>query len=370
MTASLPTWPPHVREKELTLDALRDAYLASQEKKLEQTTLDGIRLHFGHLVRIFGPKRLVEQLTRPDIQSYVDKRGAEWIDPDKYRRLREAKKAATASKRKAKIAAPPKRPKRHPSSATVKKEVISLRTAWNWARRDFGMREAFPGAGLDYAKVEEGLPFMTIEEAERRIADGDNPDKVWDCVYLRPNEVAEMLAWVKSRPVSPWVYAMFCFAAYTGARRSEVVRALPSDIDLANETVTLREKKRDQSKLTTRRVPMAPALKEVLARWFRERAKGKTLFCKTDGKSILPREAHNYFWRALRVSRWKDLRGWHALRHSFVSALANAGVDQRMIEDMCGHMSKEMSRRYAHFYPDAKQDAIRRVFNKGTMAGV
>src|ERR1700691_1293590 len=46
-------------EKELTLSDVRDAYFDSQEKKLEQPTLDGIRLHFDHLTRILGPKRLI-----------------------------------------------------------------------------------------------------------------------------------------------------------------------------------------------------------------------------------------------------------------------------------------------------------------------
>jgi hypothetical protein len=42
-----------------------------------------------------------------------------------------------------------------------------LRTIWNWARRDLDLMEEFPGGGLDYAKIEEGLPFMTWEEAAR-----------------------------------------------------------------------------------------------------------------------------------------------------------------------------------------------------------
>src|SRR5687767_6443475 len=36
--------------RNLTLAKLRDAYLASQERKLEQTTLEGIALHFKHLL--------------------------------------------------------------------------------------------------------------------------------------------------------------------------------------------------------------------------------------------------------------------------------------------------------------------------------
>ena len=357
--------------KELTLQDLRVAYFRSQEKKLEQTTLDGICLHFCHLERILGGKSLVPLMTRADLQRYVDKRAGEWIDPEVYRRKRRAKAALAKPKRKyvrknapPKTPEPPERPKRHPSAGTIKKEIISLRTAWNWARRHLDLAEEFPGSHLDYAKIEEGLPFMTWEEAERRIAAGDDPEKVWESVYLRPEEVARLLEWVKARPVSPWVYPMFVFAAHTGARRSEVVRALPSDVDLTAGVVTVREKKRDKRKLTTRRVPLTPFLKEVLADWLAKRAKGKTLFCKGDGKEITPREAHNYFQRGLRLSKWGVLKGWHVFRHSFISALASKGVDQRIIDDLVGHSTEEQRRRYRHLFPDVKQRALTEVFGQ------
>jgi integrase len=151
---------------------------------------------------------------------------------------------------------------------------------------------------------------------------------------------------------------MFCFAAYTGARRSEIVRELPSDLDLAGGTVTVREKKRDKCKLTTRRVLLTPFLKGVLEEWVAARAGGKTLFCKGDGTKLTPREAHNYFQRALRLSKWSVLRGWHVLRHSFISALAPSGTDQRVIDEFAGHSTEEQRRRYRHIFPDVKQKAI------------
>jgi integrase len=359
-----------VERQELTLGELRQAYLTKQEGKLEETTLQGIRLHFGHLERLLGEDRLLTRLQRPDLQKYVDTRSKEWIDPNVYRKARRVKQAAAKPRRKykRKTPLPPEpadKPKRHPSSATIKKEIVSLRTAWNWARRHLGLREEFPGAGLDYAKTEESLPFMTWDEAERRIAAGDDPEEIWECVYLRPGEIAELLEWVKGRPVSPWVYPMFAFAAHTGARRSEIVRALPSDVDLVGSVVTIREKKRDKRKRTTRRVPLSPFLQGVLADWMQNRAGGKTLFCKGDGGAIAPREAHNYFQRAVRTSKWNVLKGWHVFRHSFISALASKGVDQRIIDDMVGHQTDEQRRRYRHLYPDVKQDAIRSVFGDG-----
>src|SRR6185312_16797100 len=169
----------------------------------------GISLHFRHLVRIMvGGSRLVE-LKRADLQRYVDKRSQEWIDPNVYRRKR-CEKQSTKPKRNFKKPRPPKveppdKPKCHPSAATIKKEIATFRTAWNWARWHLDLAPEFPGSRLDYAKIDEGLPFMTWDEAERRISAGDDPDKVWEAVYLRPEETANVLECVKARPVSPWV---------------------------------------------------------------------------------------------------------------------------------------------------------------------
>jgi integrase len=49
-------------------------------------------------------------------------------------------------------------------------------------------------------------------------------------------------------------------------------------------------------------------------------------------------------------------------RHSFISALASKGVDQRMIDELVGHSTEEQRRRYRHLYPDVKLEAMRAVF--------
>ena len=61
-------------------------------------------------------------------------------------------------------------------------------------------------------------------------------------------------------------------------------------------------------------------------------------------------------------SKWDTLRGYHVLRHSFISALASEGVDQRVIDEIVGHQSVEQQRRYRHLYPKIMKDAISRVF--------
>ena len=56
------------------------------------------------------------------------------------------------------------------------------------------------------------------------------------------------------------------------------------------------------------------------------------------------------------------MKGWHCLRHSFISNLASQGIDQRIIDDFVGHTTEQMRRRYRHLFPDVKQAAIDAVF--------
>jgi hypothetical protein len=60
------------------------------------------------------------------------------------------------------------------------------------------------------------------------------------------------------------------------------------------------------------------------------------------------------------------LRGWHALRHSFCSNCAAAGVDQRLIDAWVGHTTEGMRRRYRHLLPNQERQAIQTVFGQET----
>ena len=77
---------------------------------------------------------------------------------------------------------------------------------------------------------------------------------------------------------------------------------------------------------------------------------------------LTPRECHDHFRRTLGGGKWKVVRGLHVLRHSVASCLAAAGVDQRIIDDILGHQSVEMQRRYRHLTPQVKSQAVLAVF--------
>ncbi len=73
-------------------------------------------------------------------------------------------------------------------------------------------------------------------------------------------------------------------------------------------------------------------------------------------------EARHHLMHTLAGSEWAVVRGYHVLRHSFVSACASRGVDLRMLQEWCGHMSPEMQRRYLHLYPSVQAEAMKSVF--------
>jgi integrase len=362
-------------EKVLSLVAFRDRYLATHRQSLEARTIEGIELHFKHLIGALGVGFPIRELKLTDLQGYVDGR---------------AKAKGTGGKRL--------------SPATIRKEIISLRTAWNWAAKIGIVVGRFPYDGLRYPKMFEKPPFQTHAEIERQIAGGGltahQQKELWHALYLQKAEIEEALAVVRQSALHGWIYAMAATAAYTGARRSELIRMRPADIDLAGNTVIVREKKRVRGQHTTRRVPLTGFLADVLREYLKSHPGGQALFCHArdvgrskkrsgttghqsgDGRAgtikgrlatvrdreqsalgpLTEDEVHDHLKRALRGSRWAVIKGWHVWRHAFISACASQGVDQRFIDEWVGHQSEAMKRRYRHLAPSVQADALKGVF--------
>ena len=59
-------------------------------------------------------------------------------------------------------------------------------------------------------------------------------------------------------------------------------------------------------------------------------------------------------------------RTFHALRHSFTSALANAGVSPELRMKLTGHKLAEIHRGYTHLELETLKDAIKKLPSMGT----
>jgi integrase len=326
------------KSPEVTFAQLRDGYIKTiGNGAVENNTLYTSKIHLAHLADTLGERFLIDALRHADLQRHINRRS--------------------------------------PSAAavTIKKELDTFRSAWNWAKRMGHVEDDFPGAGLVYPKGEEKLPFMTWKEIERRIAAGGAAGELWECLYLREKEIEHFLDFVQKRKAPAWVYPLCVMAAHTGARRSEMLRAERQDVDSDSGIITIREMKRVRGKVTTRRVPISSRLKEALAALppingslFGDlslqavqkafmRVVGKHASGAKNGETKARTEAK-------RRTKWSVLKGYHVLRHSFISALANKGIDQRIIDELVGHQTEAMRRRYRHLYPQTVADAIKQVF--------
>lgn len=245
--ASEPTVPT------VPLRELADRYLAAHSNgAMEANSLATAKLHLSHLVTALGERLVTHEITARVLQTYLDTRGR-------------------AKGRRGNRLSP----------VTLKKEISTLRAAWNWGVRTQMTQGLFPGRGLTYPKCDEKPPFQTLPEIERKVARGGlNPEQVaelWDSLFLTKTELAAFLDLAKGFTKHP----MVAFAAHTGARRSEVLRVQVDDLDFEVNSAVIREKKRVRGRRSTRRVPISGYLKGVLQAWLARHPGGQFVFCRT-----------------------------------------------------------------------------------------
>ena len=338
-----------VRDSPLALGQLRDRYLETHGNgAVEASTLKTARTHLDHLVATLGESYPLPELRAADLQRHIDRR---------------AKSKGRGG--------------RPLSPATIRKELAGFRSAFHWAVHAGLTAGSFPNKGLVFPKADEKPPFQTLGEVERRIEAGGlttrEEDELWESLYLTLPEVEELLDYARGRANHPWIFPMVCTAAHSNARRSELLRMRTADVDLSGGTLLVRERKKTRGTRTSRRVPLSPTLTGVLGDWLKSHPGGPYLFCQEPGcpgsrskrratSPVTRDEAHDHFRRTLAGSRWRVVRGWHVLRHSFASNCVAGGVDQRLIDEWMGHTTEAMRRRYRHLTPDLQQQAIRSVF--------
>ena len=330
----------------LTLQQLFIAFFDNLPKgNLEASTVRGMEIHRRHLERHLGKSFSIQNMVLEELQAYVAKRSRE------------------AGLRGRQV-----------SASTINKEIVTLRSVWNWGVDMNRLKGTFPNKGLRLPKEIEMPPFQTWNEIQRQIDRGGLSDAeeadLWGCLFLNLEEIAELLDHVKRTANQPFIYPMFVMAAHTGARRSELLRSQVSDFN--GSDVIIRERKRVRGMKSTRRVPLSSTFREAIHDWLANHPGGRYTFCQVnvlrskkrcDGpRSITRDEANDHLKRTLQNSKWEKVRGWHCFRHSFCSNCAMRGVDQRVIDSWVGHSTESMRRRYRHLFPNSAREAMELVF--------
>jgi integrase len=169
-----------------------------------------------------------------------------------------------------------------------------------------------------------------------------------------PEQITEL---IKAAPSEDWKGAILC-GYYTGLRLRDVADLEWSAVDLGRCTITVTTRKT----LRTVTVPIHPQFRSWLEKQTRGIGKAPvfpTLAGKSGGgKSGLSMAFKRIMERAkikgrlLReangAGRSQSSLSFHSLRHSFNSAMANAGVASEVRQKLTGHSRAKMNAQYTH----------------------
>ncbi|MFZ4484713.1 MAG: tyrosine-type recombinase/integrase [Chthoniobacterales bacterium] len=287
------------------LDLLGDEGTGRYGRTLADATLGLVEvIRLSHLNSSLIAEKRLDRITKPDVQSWIDK-------------LTSTKKIGRGDKRKTIVG---------PASASVKRRAHAfLSKVFAFAIED----------GFTAINPCKGIALPQIHERENRV--------------LEPEELGPLL-----KPVTRTDAAML--VAAHGLRRSEVCSLRWEDLDEKGGRIRVRQAKTRGNRISFRWVPVIP---ECMAALLAQTKHGETIFATESGQALDPHNLTRDF-KARKAhmgipeeTRLQDLRG------TFVTLLLDQGVDLRTVMELAGHKKAETTlKAYARSRSKTKTAAI------------
>lgn len=224
-------------------------------------------------------------------------------------------------------------------------------------------------------KLKEGLTPKTINNYMTVLRRALVSAMEWEYIKVVPQ-----VKWMKTPPpsfdfltrdeserllkaVPPERYAHVLTALKAGLRSGELLALRWEDIDFHTEKILVRRSvwkghETPPKNGKNREVPMSPHLSRTLKA--HRHLRGPQVFCQESGQPL----TRDMVKRVLPFACKKaGLRGiqFHALRHSFASQLVMEGVPLKVVQELLGHATIEMTMRYAHLAPSMHIDAVAKL---------
>lgn len=219
------------------------------------------------------------------------------------------------------------------------------------------------GSCLEQAKKDQLVTFNVAYGIDS-LPEDDSKQRV-------PFTDEEVKSLIENASSNDWKGAIL-FGRFTGLRITDITNIRWGQIDFAENTLTIVPKKTSRKKKTLV-IPLHPMVTEFL----------EALPCSDDNNeflfsSLAERQAGGKKGVSTAFGEQMDklgiskvvttfnaqgqaqpaLKSFHSLRHSFVSAMANANVSQELRKKLAGHSSDEMNDIYTSIEVDTLRGAI------------
>lgn len=176
---------------------------------------------------------------------------------------------------------------------------------------------------------------------------------------LSPDEVTKLI-----READGELRVLFALGAFTGMRMGDCAKVRWTDFDPSGSTITVRPNKTRNSSGRVVSIPVHPSLSSILGQ-------------RRKSGYVMPSLAAMPEWRLSDVvmahfvacglgesekpegyRRAVATVGFHSLRSTFITEMANVGAPMAMVQAIVGHMSPEMSMHYYRANADAARSKI------------
>jgi integrase len=170
-----------------------------------------------------------------------------------------------------------------------------------------------------------------------------------------------------AKGASPEAHLVVLLGGLAGLRLGEVIALEWGDVDFERRLLTVRRgewqgKSSSEPVVSSPKggkvvtLPMTRRLADALAAY--RHLRGPRVLYREDGGPLSVEVVKRWIASAERRAGLPVTRRFHILRHTFCSHLAMLGATPKAIQELARHQSLQMTARYMHLSPAAKQHAI------------
>lgn len=312
-------------ENETVKDAIEQFLDRKRRDGLQDSTLDGYEYKLNNFAR-YTPTGAMMRDVQPDhIHSYI------------HARVNEGQSNESA-----------------PSNATKRSRHRHVKAFFSWAEEN---------ELVEKSPVEE-VPKPRKEEKEK--------------VFLKPEDVEKLLRTIDAHrkmkkdepgptPRDTWLKQMIRIAVGTGLRRGELLNLQWGDIDLDSGHLVVRNRDDFTAKNGNERtVPLRGDALDTVREMHEARTPPDNEPVFVDANDDVPKpdrvsKRFKFYVRKAKLSDREEL-SFHSCRHTTGSWLSMQGVPLRVISEILGHSSTQVTEMYSHLSPDVMDRAMEETF--------